>query len=98
MEKKEFKHTSAPWRVREEHGFLFVESPKEVCGKSYGQEILGEDYFDEFDKKADARLVSVSPELLDICIDFVEKVERGEAKSVRTYNRMKEVIAKVLGE
>ena len=48
--------------------------------------------------KANARLIESSKDLLDICIDFVEKVERGEANSARTYNRMKEVIAKVLGE
>lgn len=48
--------------------------------------------------EANSRLIVNSKVLLDICIDFVEKVERGEAKSVRTYNKMKEVIAKVLGE
>lgn len=101
MKKKlEFRGTQGRWFAcckKYTPHFLFAnEGETTICGFHQSQDDGINLPIEEV--QANARLIESSKDLLDICIDFVEKVERGEAKSVRTYNRMKEVIAKVLGE
>lgn len=43
---------------------------------------------------ANATLMSAAPDLLAACIEFVRKVEVGEAKSTRSYKQMKAAIEK----
>lgn len=42
-----------------------------------------------------ARLVAAAPKLYAACAEFVRKVERGEAKSTRSYAQMKSVLLAV---
>lgn len=101
MEKNEFKGTKGKWEVCE-HSWS---DSSIICGdKTIFEKSIYDDAIEETQEQledevsANFKLMCASKELLDICIDFVEKVERGEARSVRTYGKMKEVIAKVLGE
>ena len=48
------------------------------------------------EKDHNAKLISAAPELLEACMEFVRKVECGEAKSKRSYKQMKEAIKKAL--
>ena len=41
-----------------------------------------------------AKLFSASPELLAACVEFVRKVDCGEAISTKSYNQMKAAIEK----
>lgn len=41
-----------------------------------------------------ARLISAAPDLLEACIEFVRKVDAGEARSTKSYEQMKAAIAK----
>lgn len=43
-------------------------------------------------------LIASAPDLLEACMEFVRKVERGEAKSTKSYNQMKKAISKALGK
>ena len=47
--------------------------------------------------EANARLIAAAPDLLAAALDFVAKVERGEAKSTRSYAAFKAAIAKATG-
>lgn len=47
---------------------------------------------------ANANLIAAAPELLECCMEFVRKVECGEARSKRSYAQMKAAIAKALGQ
>lgn len=47
---------------------------------------------------ANARLISVAPELLEAMIEFVERVDKGEVRSTKTYNKFKELIRKALDD
>ena len=44
------------------------------------------------------RAVNAHQELVDICKEFVARVERGEVRSTYTYNRMKQALAKAKGD
>ncbi len=43
--------------------------------------------------EANARLILASPALLAACVEFVRKVDCGEARSTRSYKQMKAAIA-----
>ena len=60
-----WKGTKGNWRVRNEQGMLFVESPKEDLGTAYGQEIMGDDYHNEEEKIHDAHLIAAAPKMLE---------------------------------
>lgn len=45
---------------------------------------------------ADAKLQAAAPDLLDACLEFIRKVDAGEAKSTRSYQQMKAAISKAL--
>ena len=44
-----------------------------------------------------AHLVTAAPDLLAVCQEFVRKVDAGEARSTKSYEQMKEAIAKATG-
>lgn len=56
MQNQKQGHTPLPWKVRS-HPDLgsFVEA--KIPGKPYGQEILGDDYFDELSRDADCEFI-----------------------------------------
>jgi len=51
---------------------------------------------DELD--ANSCLVAAAPDLLKACMDFIEKVDSGRARSVKTYGQMKAAVEKALGK
>lgn len=46
---------------------------------------------------ANAKLITAAPDLLNACLEFVRKVECGEARSKRLYEQMKDAIEKAIG-
>jgi hypothetical protein len=77
------KHSPLPWKLRElkDRGLLFIESPKERVKKPYGQEILADDYFDEFSKKEDCELILKSVNNHYKVIELLEKILERENES-----------------
>jgi hypothetical protein len=51
-----------------------------------------------FCTEADAILYAAAPYLLAACVEFVRKVDAGEARSKRSYAAMKAAIAKATGQ
>lgn len=43
---------------------------------------------------ANAKLIASAPEILAAMIEFVERVDKGEVRSTKTYNKFKELINK----
>lgn len=95
-----FKGTKGNWVVRNEHGLLFVESPKEDLGTPYGQEILSDDYHKEYEKIHDAHLVASAPKMLTALQFAVEAFSQYEGahgtEKCEAFIRMKNVIDKAL--
>jgi hypothetical protein len=52
----------------------------------------------ELDALATARLIAAAPDLLEAAIEFVRKVDAGEARSTKSYAAFKAAIAKATGE
>lgn len=81
-------------------------SDKEFCGRfqvDFGTEGLGVDVWwdsttrsDKLKSMANAKLIAASKDLLDACQEFVGKVDRGEARSTKSYAQMKKAIEKAL--
>ncbi len=91
---KEFKGTNKPWHFVEYPGFLEIQD-----GESYSDNnILDVDKVGRQIAEANANLIASAPDLLEACIEFVRKVECGEAKSTKSYEQMKKAISKALGE
>jgi len=66
--------TPRPWIVRKLHdGSPFVEAPKELINKPYGQEILADDYFDDLNKEADCELIVKAVNNYDRLVDTLEE-------------------------
>ena len=47
--------------------------------------------------QADARLIAAAPDLLAACVEFVRKVDAGEARSTKSAEQMRAAIAKATG-
>lgn len=58
----------------------------------YDGQLVGE----RSEMEANAHLIAAAPDLLQACIDFVNKVDSGRAKSTDSYNQMKAAIHKAL--
>ena len=98
---KEFKGTKEEWLptfniskergVRTSGGFIcFLPKPSHY----HGQDDRYERELEE--NKANANLIATAPELLEACLEFVRKVDCGEARSIRSYKQMKSAIDKAL--
>lgn len=84
------KYTESPWYVG-----------NDICGEWYIHNNKGlvcsletpvsQDYFT-------ANLIAAAPELYEACVEFVRKVERGEARSTKSYEQMRQAIAKANGD
>lgn len=44
---------------------------------------------------ANAQLIAVAPEMYEAMQEFCDKVDRGEARSIKTYTKFKEILSKV---
>lgn len=101
--KDNFKGTPGPWKVMiSSKGILQIakswphpEYPndssvcliKQVCPIV---EFLNATY----EHKANAALIAAAPEMLEAMQEFVDRVEKGEVRSVKTYAKFKSIIAK----
>jgi len=84
------KHTPGPWM---ESSFE-VWSP--LNGKRFGKVVanLRRAEAPDDEARANALLIAAAPDLLAACVEFVRKLEAGEAKSKRSYEQMKAAISK----
>jgi len=87
---KEFKGTKGEWKA--------VKLPYKVglCTHEIQFNEDGECVTDGVYGEANAKLIAAAPDLLEACMEFVRKVECGEAKSKRSYAQMKQAIEKAL--
>jgi hypothetical protein len=95
-------HTPGPWKVvhsESKPAFNVVGAiwggKYKIARCPYVPNMPEPDYSDE--ALANARLISAAPELLQACIDFVRKVDAGQAKSTNSYNQMQAAIFKATG-
>ena len=90
----EFKGTEGDWIVDcvDKHGyFITSDSQQNAIAKVYQL------FEDDQKAKSNADLVSAAPDLLSACLEFVRKVECGQARSTKSYAQMKTAINKALG-
>jgi hypothetical protein len=73
-----YKIARCPYILVEDNG---------VLSRGYNQKETAE-------VEANANLIAMAPELLEAMIEFVERVDKGEVRSTKTYNKFKELIAK----
>jgi len=91
----EFKGTKGEWDIRHSESKNAYNVVGTVLGGKY--KVARCPYVDGSDMseaKANAALIAAAPELLEACLEFVRKVECGEAKSTKSYQHMKSAIAK----
>lgn len=96
MDKYEFKGTKENWNHDIRYIVAFTDDDKmiQICEiYSPANDIK---YHSPDKARANAHLIAAAPDLLQACIDFVEKVNRGEAKSTKSYSQMKSAIHKAL--
>jgi hypothetical protein len=48
--------------------------------------------------KANALLIAAAPEMYEAMNEFCERVEKGEVRSTKTYNKFKEILKKINDE
>ena len=85
------KHTPGPWRWDGKYcGDIVDADGYSVAGIMELEEVAETD--------SNARLIAAAPDLLAACVEFVRKVEDGDARSTRSYAQMKAAIAKVVGD
>ncbi len=87
----EFKGTKGPWHLEDGgRGSWVCNSGGEYAAISAG-------ITDEV-AEANGYLIAAAPDLLKACMDFIEKVDSGRARSVKTYGQMKAAVEKALGK
>lgn len=84
-------YTRGPWFAINYAGWINLQTKKEY---EYSSNILDSEHYENAEENG--KLAAAAPELLEICIEFCERVERGEVKSSKTYAKMKEVIKKAI--
>lgn len=97
---KNLKHTPGPWLVHdsyEEDGKIIVwdgdeQAHKEICDMG---EMGDMNYAQEL---ANAKLIAVAPEMYQAMQEFCDRVEKGEVRSTKTYNKFKEILNKITDE
>ena len=99
------KHTKAPWYVKFMHeddpdSDFWVKSD-ENPKVSYGTDIMADDYgehngYPREQRLADAKLIAAAPEMLEAMQEFVDRCDKREVRSVRTYAKFKEIIKKAI--
>lgn len=87
------KHTSGPWFFNELNGQITNDEGTPI-GEAFDNLDSGNDSIDDLPSASNGHLMAASPDLLLACLEFVRKVDAGEAKSTRSYQQMKAAIAK----
>lgn len=94
------KHTPGPWKIKgyagehDEDGALIAAGDKNICSTSGGlRENSSPKEWGEY--YANANLIAIAPDMLEAMIEFCDRVDRGEVKSTKTYNKFKELIKRV---
>ena len=95
----EFKGTKGDWSFEEDFDKHY-DQPTIKVNSSYGIEGIctvwsGSDKIQD-ETICDAKLIAAAPDLLAACIEFIKRVEKGEVRSTKSYNRFKEVVEKAL--
>jgi len=85
MANQTFKGTPGPWSIAGKHS---VYTGMGTITQSENR--------NSRDVEHNMKLVAAAPELLDACLEFVRKVECGEARSTKSYQQMKSAISKAL--
>lgn len=85
--------TPAPWTpkgfsVKKSNGFKITQQRPVGAGD---WEIVDKLY------EADARLIAEAPVMYGLLKEFVDRVERGEVRSKKTYAKFKEVLSRIEG-
>lgn len=90
------KHTKAPWlmnttkRFMDNKGLAITDSDSIlICEVSHD---LGQLSLKEYE--ANAKLIVAAPEMLEAMQEFVDRCDKREVRSVRTYAKFKEIIKK----
>ncbi len=87
------KYTKGPWRVRptssedwdDERGLCVDAGSLCICdtwGSGVADDVM----------QANARLIAAAPEMAEAMMIFVQRVERGEVKSKKTYAQFMEIL------
>ena len=84
------KHTPGPWEM-DGSGAVFGPDGDPIMTCGLYAVCFGEGSEEGY---ANARLIAAAPDLLAACVEFVRKVECGEARSKRSYAQMKAAIKK----
>ena len=92
-------HTPGPWHYGMAHWgrYQISDGSRNIGELSSYAGLGGRETELNAEQEANAKLIAAAPDLLAACEEFVAKVERGEAKSVRSYQQMKLAIAKAKG-
>lgn len=85
---KEFKGSKTPWKVESVPSGLDVWNEEHCICLVDSYNVAGYD--------ANAHLIAAAPDLLAACLEFIRKVDAGEAKSTRSYEQMKAACNKAL--
>lgn len=99
------KNTPGPWSISEsiytnEHGVKYVTIDHLVSGSGViGLATVYEGCLDDGgdEMMANARLISIAPEMMEAMQEFCDRVDRGEVRSKRTYAKFKELIKSIGG-
>jgi len=92
------KHTPRPWVVKEtsqEGCYDIIVDDKNWTdyGKIWVASTISVNKLQE-ECKANAKLIAAAPEMFEAMKIFVERCEKGEVRSTKTYNSFKEIIKK----
>lgn len=89
-----FKGTPGPWVAEQTHSMLWIwDLPKQKIVMSCHNEVeLKKRVIEE--NKANATLIAAAPEMLEAMQEFVDRVDKGEVRSTKTYSKFKSIITK----
>lgn len=83
------KHTKGPWFAINYAGYISLQSRDEY---SDTDDLLNEDKCP--DAEANGTLCSIAPEMFDAMQEFIDRVDRGEVRSKKTYEKFKTILNK----
>tara|TARA_R110002020_G_scaffold408587_1_gene618417 strand:+ start:1007 stop:1306 length:300 start_codon:yes stop_codon:yes gene_type:complete len=97
----EFKGTKGEWKqahrpIDEDDNYRteVYSGETEICGMYWAGEKVGNTTYSR--RRENAKLIAAAPELLQACINFVNKCDNGMARSKNSYAEMKAAIEKAL--
>jgi hypothetical protein len=84
----EAKFTKGDWRVER-----FVNNKGFEIAFNDDGEVVADYVYEE----SDAHLIAAAPDMYDAMQELVDRVERGEVRSVKTYHKFKAILTKARG-